>query len=151
MRSGEHVDPAVVWIIDRPPVGVPADRVMLYRGVDAVGPSRYALPLDVRRATVSASEVSMGFAPTRVVATNGTPFVLHWATSVFNQDNITGSEIRLSAKPFRKDEPITIAKTDFTHAACFFADWFDGAEDMTSAPRENRPFSRIRAVWNRPS
>ena len=149
MRSGEHIDPAVVWITRRPPVGVFTSRIRLYQNISAVEPSRFALPMDVRCATVFAGEVSMGFAPTRVVATNGTPFILHWATSLFNQNGITGTEIRLSAKPFRRDESVTIAEADLTHATYFFADWFEGAEYLNKAQPGNQPYSKIRAFWKR--
>ncbi len=95
-----------------------------------------------------AGEVSMGFAPTRVVATNGTPYVLHWGTSLFDRDGITGSEIRLSAKPFRRDESIAIAEADFPHATYFFADWFEGADHLNKASGKQR-FPRLRASWKR--
>ncbi|MDD4872157.1 MAG: hypothetical protein PHR77_16500 [Kiritimatiellae bacterium] len=149
MRSGERIDPAVVWITDRPPIDDFVSRIKLYQNISIVEPSLFALPMDVRRATVLAGEVSMGFAPTRVVATNGTPFVLHWGTSLFNQDGITGSEIRLSAKRFRMDESIIIAEADFTHATYFFADWFEGAENLNKAQSGNQLYSKLRAFWKR--
>jgi hypothetical protein len=147
--SGERINPAVVWITRRPPVSVFTSRVRLYRNISAVEPSRFALPMDVRRATVLAGEVRMGFSPTRVVAANGTPFILHWATSLFNQNGITGSEIHQSSKPFRMDESITIAEADLTHATYFFADWFEGAEKLNKAQPENQLYSKIRAFWKR--
>jgi hypothetical protein len=146
MRSGEHIDPAVIWITKRSPIDRFPNRFMFYRDVDSIEPSRFALPLDVRCATALAGEVCMGFAPTRVVATNGTPFVLHWATSLFNQDGITGSEIRLSFKRFNRDESITIAKTDSDHATYFFADWFEGAEKLDKTSQSK---SRIRKFLDR--
>ena|GEM_PF-1979476 len=149
MRSGERIDPAVVWITKRPPIDVFTSRIRLYQNIGAVEPTRFALPMNVRRATVFADEVSMGFAPTRVVATNSTPFILHWATSLFDQGGITGSEIRLSAKCFRRDESITIAEADLTHATYFFADWFEGAENLNKAQPENQPYAKIRAFWKR--
>jgi len=148
-RSGERMDPAVVWITKRPPIDDFLSRVKLWRNIAAVEPSRFALPMDVRCATALAPEIRMGFAPTRVVATNGTPFVLHWATSLFDQDGITGSEIHLSAKPFRMDESITIAEVDFPHATYFFADWFEGAENLNKAQPKNQRHSKLRAFWKR--
>ena len=149
-RSGERIDPAVVWITKRPPIDDFTSRIRLYQNIRAVEPSRFALSMDVRRATVLAGEIKMGFAPTRVVATNGTPFVLHWATSLFHQDGITGSEIRLSAKRFRMDESATIAETmDFTHATYFYADWFEGAEHLNKMQPGNRLYSRLCALWKR--
>jgi len=148
-RSGERIDPAVVWITKRPPIDDFIRRVKLYQRIGAVEPSRFALPIDVRCATVLAPEIRMGFAPTRVVATNGMPFVLHWATSLFDQEGITGSEIRLSAKPFRMEESITIAEADFTLAAYFFADWFAGAENLNRVQPKNQPYSKLRALWKR--
>jgi hypothetical protein len=149
MRSGERIDPAVVWITKRPPIDVFTGRIRLYQNIGAVEPSRFALPMDVRRATVLAQEIRMGFSPTRVVATTGRPFVLHWATSLLYQDGVTGSEIRLSPKPFRMDESVTVAEADFTHATYFFADWFKGAEGLNKAQPENQPYSKIRAIWKR--
>jgi hypothetical protein len=149
MRSGERMDPAIVWVTKRPPIDVFAARIRLYQNVDAVEPSRFALPIDVRCATILAPEVRMGFSPTRVVATNGTPFVLHWATSLLHQHGVAGSEIRLSAKPFSMDESVTIAEADFTHAAYFLADWFKGAENLNKAQAENQSFSRLRAFLKR--
>ena len=148
-HSGECIDPAVVWVTKRPPIDDFISRIRLYQNISAVEPSRFALPLDVRRATVLAREIQMGFAPTRVVAVNGTPFVLHWATSLLDQDGITGKEIRLSAKPYRRDEPVTIAEADFTHTTYFFADWFEGAEKLNKAQPENQPYSKLRAFWKR--
>ncbi len=149
MRSGERIDPAVVWITKRPPIDVFTGRIRLYQNIGAVEPSGFALPMDVRRATVLAQEIRMGFSPTRVVATTGRPFVLHWATSLLYQDGVTGSEIRLSPKPFRMDESVTIAEPDFTHATYFFADWFKGAEGLNKAQPENQPYSKLRAFWKR--
>ncbi len=148
-RSGERIDPAVVWITKRPPIDDIPSRVRLYRNIGAVEASRFALPMDVRRATVLANEIRMGFSPTRVVAANGTPFVLHWSTSLLNQNGITGSEIRLSAKRFKMDEPVTIAETDFTHATYFFADWFAGAENLNKAHPGNQPYYKFRSFWKR--
>jgi hypothetical protein len=147
--SGERIDPAVVWITKRPPIDDVTSRIRLYQNIAAVEPSQFALPMDLRRATVLAHEVRMGLAPTRVVATNGTPFVLHWATSLFYQNGIHGSEIRLSAKPFRMDKTVTIAETDFAHAVFFFADWFEGAEKLNKAQPENQPHSKTRVFWKR--
>lgn len=149
MRSGERIDPAVVWITERPPIDGFAHRIRLYRNIGSVERSRFALPMDVRRATVLAREVRMGFSPTRVVTTNGTPFVLHWATSLFHQDGVTGSEIRLSATRFRMDESVTIAEADPTHATYVFADWFEGAENLNKAQPGKQPYSKLRAVWKR--
>lgn len=143
--SGECIDPAIVWITRRPPIDDFTSRIRLYQDISTVAPSRFALPMDVRRATVLAGEVSMGFAPTRVVAKNGTPFILHWATSLFNQDGVTGSEICLSARSFGRDESVTIAEADSTHATYFFADWFEGAEKLDKA----QPYSRLQAFWKK--
>jgi hypothetical protein len=122
---------------------------MLYQNIGVVEPSRFALPMDVRRATVFAPEIRMGFAPTRVVATNGKPFVLHWATSLLYQAGVTGSEIRLSAKTFRIDESVTIAEADSSLATYFFVDWFEGAENLNKARPENQLYSKIRILWKR--
>ena len=146
-RSGEHIDPAVVWFTKRPPIEVFTSRFSLYQNIVAVEPSRFALPMAVRRATVFAPEIRMGFSPTRVVAKNGTPFVLHWATSLLDQDGVTGSEIRLSFKPFSMKESITIAEADATHATYFFADWFEGAENLNKAHPGNQLYSKVRAFW----
>jgi hypothetical protein len=147
MQSGERIDPAVVWITTRPPVDIFTSRLRLYQNIGAIEPSLFALPMDVRRATVFAQEISMGFAPTRVVSAKGRPFVLHWATSLLAQDGITGSEIRLSAKPFRIDESVTIAEADSTLATYIFADWFQGAENLNKARPENNLYSKVRAFW----
>jgi len=146
-RSGERIDPAIVWITRRPPIDAFTSRVRLYRDIGAIEPSRFALPLDVRCATVSAGEVSMGFSPTRVVAANGTPFVLHWATSLFNQAGITGSEIHLSKKRFSRDEQLTIAEADMTFAAYFLADWFENAENLDKMQPQSSLYSKLRSFW----
>ncbi len=149
LHSGERIDPAVVWITKRPPIDDFISRIRLFRDISTVEASRFALPVDVRCATVLAQEVSMGFSPTRVVTTNGTPYVLHWATSLFHQDGITGSEIHLSTKPFRKDESISIAEADSTYATYFFADWFEEARNLDKAQPENQLYSKIRGFWRR--
>jgi len=74
---------------------------------------------------------------------------LHWATSLFLQDGVTGSQIRLSAKPFRTDESVTIAEADSTHATYFFADWFEGADGLNKAQPEDQPYSKIRSFLKR--
>ncbi len=147
--SGERVDPALVWITKRPPIDGFIRRVRLFRKIRTVEPSDFALPIDVRWATLIAPEIRMGFAPTRVVATNGTPFVLHWATSLFNQDGVTGREVRLSAEPFEKDESIPIAETDMIHATYFFADWFEGAENLSKPQPKVSPGSKLHSFWKR--
>lgn len=48
-----------------------------------------------------------------------------------------------------RDEQITIAETDFTHATYFFADWFEGAENLNKAQPENQLYSKLRAFWKR--
>ena len=148
-RSGERIDPALLWITQRPPVDDFTTRIRLYQDIGAVEPSQFALPMDVRRATFLAPEVSMGFSPTRVVATNGTPFVLHWGASLFRQGGITGNEIRLSAKRFDRNESVTIAEADFTHATYFFADWFEGAGKLNKVQPEKSPHAKLRAFWKR--
>lgn len=130
LKSGEKFDPAVVWITTRAPIDVFGPPPRLHRDVAAIEPSRFALPLDVRRATESASEFRMGFAPTRVVAADGTPFVLHWATSVFNHGGIAGNQVSLSRKTFDPEEKAVIVESDMEIATTIFADWFAGAEDL---------------------
>lgn len=147
--SGERIDPAIIWITKRPPIDDFTTRIRLYRNIEASQPSRFALPLAVRHATINAPEVSMGFSPTRVEANNGTPFILHWSTSLFNQDGITGSDIRLSRKSFRADEDITIAKADMDHATYFIADWFEGAEKLDKARSDHINGTKISMFWNR--
>jgi hypothetical protein len=147
--SGERIDPALVWVTERPPIDGFTRHFRLYQNIGSVEPSRFALPMDVRRATVLAQEVRMGFSPTRVVTTRGTPLVLHWATSLVCQDGVTGSEVRLSAKPFRLEEPITLAEADSAHATYLFADWFEGAEQLDQTQPANQPYSTLRAFWRR--
>jgi hypothetical protein len=149
IQSGERFDPAVVWITRRPPIDNFVIRTRLYRNVKAVEPSRFTLPMDIRRATVLAPEVSMGFAPTRVMSPDGTPFAVHWATLFFNKNGVTGSEIRLSARRFRKDESITVADSDFDQATYFLADWFEGADKLDKIQAGNTLGSRLRAFWKR--
>lgn len=143
MRSGECVDPAIVWITRRAPVNIFSKRIRLFQNIATLAPSRFALPLNVRQTTASAGEVKMGFAPTRVLGPDGKPFILHWATSLFNQYGITGSEIRLSARPFKLDEQIPVADADANHATYFFADWFECADNLNKAHLANSLYSRI--------
>ncbi len=147
--AGVRIDPALIWITKRPPIDAFTSRIRLYQDIGVVEPSRYALPMEVRRATFLAPEISMGFSPTRVVAKDGTPFVLHWATSLFNQDGITGSEITLSKKPFRREESVKIAEADTAHATYFFADWFEGAEKLNKVQLEKPLSSTLRVLWKR--
>jgi len=147
--SGERIDPAIIWITKRPPIDDFITHIRLYRNIDAIQPSRFALPMVVRRSTINAPEVSMGFSPTRVEANNGKPFILHWSTSLFNQNDITGSDILLSRKPFRADEHITIAKTDMDHATYFYADWFEGAENLDKARSDHHIGTKIRVFWDK--
>lgn len=146
MSSGECIDPAIVWITKRPPIDTFTVRLRLYRDIMSVGPSRFALPMEVRRAAFFAPEVCMGFSPTRVVAKDGRPYVLHWATSIFGQDGLTGSEIRLSHRRYRPDEQVTVAEGDAANATYFFADWFEGAEDLNKAKKETGSYLKIRSL-----
>jgi hypothetical protein len=148
--SGELFDPAIVLITERPPIDSFSSRIMLFDGIGTITPSRFALPLKVRKATITAKEIRMGFAPTRVKSADGTPFLLHWGTSLFVQDGITGSEIRLSRRPFRMDESVAATEPDTTHTTYFFADWFKGAEKLDKAKTERHSFSIIRAFQKKP-
>jgi len=149
LLTGERIDPALVWITKRPPIDMFTSRLMLFQPVDKVEPSPFALPLNVRRVTVTAPEISMGFSPTRVEALDGRPFVLHWATSLFDRDGVKGSEIRLSAKGCTRGDPAPVAEADSTYATYVVADWFEGAERLDKTRAGGRPGSLLRAWWKR--
>ena len=135
LTGGERLDPALVWLTRRPPLDAFPACVRLWQGVAAVEPTRYALPFDVRQATVSAPEVRMGWAPTRVEAPDGRAYALDWATALFGQDGLVGDQLRLSRRRLRPDETLPAGRFDGDWATCLLADWPPGVEQLTPPRR----------------
>jgi hypothetical protein len=135
VRDAAVNDPAVLWITKKPPL---ADypKMSLFRDVASVTPTDYALSLDVRRRTLLAHEVGMGYAPTLVESSSGEKFILNWSPCLFFHDGIKGREIHLSEERSEGEKSIPLANIIDTidpEVVHFFADWFPGAEELNRA------------------
>jgi hypothetical protein len=92
----------------------------------SAGPSPFALPLDVRRATAHKSEESMGFAPVGIVDGRGNEYTLTSVSRLFDWNGIRGEEIRLSGRQDKWRKTVQAESAE----AFYFIDWFDQCEEL---------------------
>lgn len=65
-----------------------------------IAPSEYALPAEVRTATMVAPEKSMGYAPVNVKDTSGKRYTLSAEMHFFDQNGVRGPDITLDESPY---------------------------------------------------
>lgn len=70
----------------------------------SISPSIYALPHEIRMASMTANEVSMGFAPVNIRNNNGNIYTLHSQMHFVDVNGLRGSDFKLDdEKPHRKN------------------------------------------------
>lgn len=125
--TGQQHQKAVVLISNQPPLnGTDPGKIHWAEEIIAVAPSPFALPLDVRRASLAKEEESMGFAPVNVVDDNGAEYTLAQESCFFDHNGVKGKRIKLSARRKRGPE---IVMPDPAQAY-YHIDWFDGCEKL---------------------
>lgn len=129
-ESGDVLDPAVVIISQHAPLLEGLERVILFEHIHSVHPSPYSLSVDLRNATFAATEIRMGFAPTRAESIGGAQFVLDWGQQLFDRDGVKGSEIRFAKSEFNFPDPRHHIRNEPDNITYVQADWFDGAEQF---------------------
>jgi hypothetical protein len=137
MRSGEHVELAVLSFSRLPPIpsaAEPSEKRARFRLVDelaSIAPSRFALPRRVRLASALTRlpSVDRDWLTTTVVNRQGKRFQLSRGTLFFDHGGVVGEELRLAYRsdgmrvPDKPHGPVTV----------FTADWFDAAKELRIA------------------
>lgn len=105
LNNGQIIENAIVSIQRKPPVGLMyynQDNFYFIDQVKTIENSEFALPLDVRIETGKACEISMGYAPTVVVAPNNQIYFINWTTNFFYEDGIKGKDIKIPSEQQRQ-------------------------------------------------
>ena len=113
--DGEWIECAIIRFQRDPPTDTSIIQ-RLATDIAEIHPSRYALPLDIRTASASASEVGYGYAPTDFIMPDRTVYTGNWTLNFFVHDCHPATEARLlettSAVPkswWRMHEPSAIS------------------------------------------
>lgn len=128
--DGEDYEMALLLITKYPPLAEWQKHVMLGTDVRAVLPSDYALPFSVRRATLNADEIRMGFAPTTVTDGEGQHFVLNGPTSFFEYRSTKGKDLLVSTKSFAYADRYPVVEEDRGRVVYVYFDWFASCEQL---------------------
>lgn len=128
--SGEMHDKALVMFSKRPPYfWYQPEMVHWADEIADILPSDFALPLDVRRATLEKQEVRMGFAPVGIVDSQGREYTLSHETNFLNAEGLKGKEVRLSGR--QRGWKKRVLPTPVEHY--YFVDWFPQCEEWLLA------------------
>ena len=128
--NGQLHDPALILITKMPPIADWQHQTLLGTDVDTISKSDFALPLDVRLATLSADELLMGYAPTRVQAIDGRNFILNWSPNFFASGQLKGCDISLSSVAFQEGSETPLIDADPQQVTYVYYDWFPGCESL---------------------
>ena len=129
-ESGDSYDRALILITKMPPIADWQKSTVLANVVAAIRRSDFALPLDVRLATLNADEIRMGFAPTRVQANDDRYFILNWSPNFFSYGPLKGSDISVCPVSFQETSDIPIVTEDVDRVTYVYYDWFSGCESL---------------------
>ena len=101
LPSGRWIEKAVLVATTGDCFGeFPVDhKVTILDGSYGISPSDYALPANVRAATMVAEETSMGYAPVGVKDTSGNRYTLLREAHFFENDGVLGPDISLDDSP----------------------------------------------------
>jgi hypothetical protein len=128
-KSGASNQRAIAVITKMPPISYDRKSALLGNQVTTVARSDFALPLDVRLATLNATETSMGFAPTCVQA-NGQFFILSGPSVFFEYGWLKGRDISLCPIPPLPIRDFPIVGNDNSGITYVYYDWFLGCETL---------------------
>jgi hypothetical protein len=128
--SGDSHERALVLITKMPPITDWRKSTALGNVVTVIANSDFALPLNVRLATLNACEIRMGYAPTRVQAYRGRYFILNWSASFFSYKPFRGSNISLCPVSFKETSDIPVVSEDVGRITYVYYDWFMGCESL---------------------
>ena len=119
--QGERFEAAIVTIQQHAPFESWRS-VRLAADIAAIEPSRYALPLRIRRAAAKAKEVAMGFAPTVIELPDGRRWTLNGRQSFFVEDGVSPTEFVLARSRPSSGQPTPPIHTDSEDVVYFVAD-----------------------------
>jgi len=128
--SGETIDPCMVLVTKHPPIDRVENRIELDLKGRVFVPSEYALPKNVRLATLRAEEIRMGYAPTRVQSKAGDPYILNWRPSFFRFGSIKGIDINLAEDKFDLYGSVPIVDEDFLWITTLYVDWYEDFREL---------------------
>lgn len=121
MKNGEVVDFCLIDFGHDP--SLTYKRVRFVDEVESIQVSQHALPPDVRVASYDASEISMSFAPTLLVAPNGQKFIVNWATAFFDAEGVKGEELRLGREPIDRNHLPPVYSNNLDKITVILCDW----------------------------
>ncbi len=99
-KNGKSFEKAMVLVSKEPHAGRwHKDAISLLTSDIEIKPSRFALAADVRRATIMAPELSMGYAPVAVVDRSGKKYTLSTQGHFFDCEGVLGPDITLDTGP----------------------------------------------------
>lgn len=125
--AGNTHDKALIMISKQPPYSLPElQKIHWAEEIDAVSPSPFALPIDVRRISAEKREEAMGFAPVGVMDGEGTEYTLGSESQFFDHNGIKGEEIHLSGRQKKWKNVVWQEPVQ----AVFFVDWYDRCDEL---------------------
>lgn len=130
LATGEARDPALVWFCRHPPVEPFQTRVAWIEDVREVGPSRFALPKDVRVAAALAPEVRMSFRPLPVLAADGRELTLDGPEDFLDAPGVDPSRVRVGRAGRSDDVRGPVVTMPWSRVTFVVADWTPEAEAL---------------------
>lgn len=144
--DGNSFDPAMIRFQTGPPIEDWFPNVRLLDSISHIEHSDFALPAEVRIASTEAGEVGMGFAPTIIVAPDGSEFCLNWTTDFFLWHGLKAASMKLADAPHSFKPDTHIIDNSHAKAAIFLGDWNDDLVSLrlkTNVKRSTSPFQVI--------
>jgi hypothetical protein len=118
-KENEIIDLSLIRFQSTPPQHTESN-IRFIDEIHDVTASEFALPARVRVATSKAPEISMGFAPTKVITPNGERFLLNWSTDFFDYGEYKGKDIELA--DYTQEYLPPIVNVDPSRLTIFFGD-----------------------------
>lgn len=128
----EVYDPTLVVITKMPPIQPWKRGILLGSPAFSMAQSDFALPLNVRIATLNADEVSMGYAPTLVKSRDNQYFVLNWSKHIFAYGQLRGKDISLAERSFsfRRMDDLPVINENTEQVVFVYYDWYDDCQKL---------------------
>jgi len=128
--SGQLHEKAIVLVSRQPPYFWYKPQMVHWAdAISSVAASPFALPLEVRRATMEKRDESMGFAPVGIVDKQGNEYTLTSVSRFFDWHRIRGEEIRLSGRQKKWRKRVVPEPAE----AFYFIDWFDQCQELLAS------------------
>jgi len=133
-KSGIRAEKAIILISKNPPYNWPKKELIHWADeITSVQISPFALPHNVRKASMEKREESMGFSPVGIIDDNEEEYTLGCQSHFFDFKGVKGKDVRLSGREKKWKKVVFPGTAD----AYYFVDWFDGCEKLLSAEWRN--------------